>query len=597
MSQCVAGIGSARAWWQRAAVVSLSCVSVVALAAQAGADVPIGRRWASSPPTVDGVISPGEWSTGWPTAIAHGQIRTMNDASFLYVLVDVVDDTVNDPIGTVGGNEFFTLAFDTDLSFSVTPHVDLAYASCQNGVAFVKAYYLGGGAFTGCQTPSPLSLGQPGFGPTLNSATPHRFWEFRLDLAEIGVDPTTWTTSSGDTPHVRVNVGVGSDNPAFIEGSPDPNVYPDLHVAFRLDLATYPLYPPGTAGPTFAGVGLVPSSYIDSLGYATLNIPNYYSATDAPFGGNLNVFTDWNTLYNVRGARSYRVYYSKDGGPATQLLQTWTNFRYISGNWVATAFGPDSLGRYPVPNPAAVPWYLTNLLISWQTGLFPDGSYRLALQLFDGAGNPLPAPPGNLLTLFVTNSPPSPVINGVTYSGDPVCACAIVTQGDVPGSGFRFNLSVSDPNGALDGFSLGGIFGNNQNTGTIYSDTYASHVDADGPNRWNGVSGITVPATPFQASQSCAYSFLLHTWSRAQNGYARLFGDVVYTTSFTILEGTGLGSIAGCGALASSTALGGQLSQCEAPSLSFLPDPRRLQALQREPVVIQEGGGTLAGLK
>ena len=595
MGQCVSRSGGAGAWWHRAAVVALLCVSVGALAAQAAADVPIGRRWASSPPTIDGVVSPGEWTSGWPTAIAHGQIRTMNDASFLYILVDVVDDTVNDPIGTVGGNEYFTLAFDKDLNFAVTPHVDLAYSTCQDGRAFVKAHYLGGGAFTGCQTPNALSQGKPGFGPTFNSATPHRFWEFRLDLAEIGVDPTTWTTSSGDIPHVRVNVGVSSENPAFTQGTPDANVYPDLHLTFRLDLATYPLFPPGSAGPTFAGVGLVPSTFIDSLGYANIHIANYYDATAAPFGGSLNVFTDWNTLYNIRGARFYRVWYSKDGGPATQLLQTWTNFHFVSPNWVATAFGPDGLGRYPVPNPASAAWYLTNLLISWQTGLFADGSYRLALQLFDGAGNPLPAPPGNLLTLFVTNTPPSPTINGVSYSGTPVCACAIVTQGDSP-NGFQFNLSVSDPNGALDGFSLGGIFGNNQSTGTIYSDSYASHMNADGPERWNGVSAISVPATPFRASQSCAYSFLLHASSRAQNGYARLFTDVVYSTSFTILEGAGAGSIAGCGPVATSTALVGQLSQCVAPSLSFLPDPRRLQFLQREPAVIQQGSGTLSGL-
>jgi hypothetical protein len=596
MRRSVPRSARARAWWHGAIVAAVSCVSLVALAARAAADVPVGRRWASSPPTIDGVVSPGEWATGWPTAIAHGQMRTMNDASFLYVLLDVVGDTVNDPIGIVGGNEFFTMAFDTDLNFTITPHVDLAYATCQNGTAFVKAYYLGGSSFTGCQAPSALSQGQPGFGPTLNSATPHRFWEFRLDLAEIGVDPSTWTTSSGDIPHVRVNVGVSSQNPSFTQGTPDPNVYPDLHLAFRLDLATYPLFPPGTAGPTFAGVGLVPSTFIDSLGYATLNIPNYYAATDAPFGGSLNIFTDWNTLYNIRGARFYRVFYSKDGGPATQLLQTWTNFRFVSPNWVATAFGPDGLGRYPLPNPAAAGWYLTNLLISWQTGLFPDGTYRLALQLFDGAGNPLPAPPGNLLTLFVTNSPPVPVINGVTYNGDPVCACAIVTQGDLRGTGFRFNISVTDPHGALNGFSLGGIFGNNQNTGTIYSDSYASHVDADGPNQWNGVSGITVPASVFRATQSCAYSFLLHASSRAQNGYTGLFGDQVYTTSFTILEGTGAGSIAGCTADA-SVALGGRLSQCEATTLTLLPDPRRLQTLRREPAVVQEGSGKLAGLE
>lgn len=541
------------------------------------ADVEIGRRWAASAPVIDGVASPGEWDTARVTPLAHGQLRTMNDASSLYVLLDVTDDTGNDPPGGVGAVDFFVLAFDVDLNFAVTPNVDLIYDTCNDGRPFVKAHYLGGNAFTGCQTTDPDSEGAPGFGPTpaLNAqGANHRFWEFRLKLQEIGVDPSTWTTSSGQIPHVRANVATISANPPFSTAQPDPSLFPGFaNPVFQIDLATSPVFPPGSIGPTFFGVGLVPSSFIDGLGYANINIPNYsYSATAAPFGGNLNVFGNWFLVFT--GAARYRVLYSKNGGPTQPLLQTWTNFRFNFGtlNWDPIAFSPDANGRYPFVNPMEL-WYLPNLLVSWQTGNFGDGTYTLSLELFDGGGNPLPAPPSNSLTLFVDNTPPDPIINSISYDGTEVCACAIVTQGDPP-RGFTFNVSFTDANGALDGVSLFDLFGQNQSTG-IFSDSYASHMNEDGPNRWNGETNLVVPAgSPFRAGTSCAYTFVLSTSSRIQNGYSRLFTHVQFTTSLTILLGSGAGSISGC----SGGGLAGRLSLDSLASVG--PSAPTLRALR-----------------
>lgn len=571
-------------------------LGALALAASAGAaDVEIPRRWATSAPVVDGIVSAGEWTGAQATPLLHGQLRTMNDASFLYVLIDVTGDTVPDPTHGGGVADFFTLAFDTDLSIGVTPNVDVVYAVCSDTRDFVKAYYLGSSTFTGCQDTDPASRGVPGFGPTPASGVNHRFWEFRLLFSEIGVDPSTWTTSSGEIPHVRVNVGTSSANPSFITGEPDPAFYPGLaNPMFQLDLATVPAYPTGSAGPTFFGVGLVPSTYIDSLGYANINIPNYsYSATAAPFGGNLNVFGNWFLAFG--GAAKYRVMASKNGGPAQPVIQTWTNFRFNTGtgNWDPIAFSPDATGRYPFVNPFQI-WYLPYLLISWQTGSFGDGTYVLSLELFDTVGNPLPPPTGNSITLFVDNTPPNPIINHIAYNGTNACACAIVTQGDAP-RGFTFDVSFTDANGALDGVSLAGIFGQNQNTGAIFSDNYGNHVSEDGPERWNGETNVVVPAPAFRAGASCAYSFILSASSRTQNGYSRLFSGVQYTTSLTILLGTGAGSISGCG----GGSLTGHLS-LNSPALMSSAGPSLRAYLGRgfaaddEPA---EQSGTLGGLK
>ena len=55
-------------------------LGALALTATAGAaDVEIPRRWAASPPVIDGVISAAEWSGAQVTPLSHGQLRTMND--------------------------------------------------------------------------------------------------------------------------------------------------------------------------------------------------------------------------------------------------------------------------------------------------------------------------------------------------------------------------------------------------------------------------------------------------------------------------------------------------------------------------------------
>src|SRR6267143_4967352 len=221
----------------------------------------------------------------------------MNDGSFLYVLLDVVDDTTDDPPAHAGPGDYYVLAVDPDLNKGVTPNVDLIYDTCADGRIFIKAFYLSGSTFTGCQPVSALSEAAIGFGGTLHSMTPHRFWEFKLDLAELGVDTSTWTTSSGSLPKVRMNVATISEHPFFSVAQPDPNIFPDLSNTSQIDLATSAVYPAGTAGPVFAGVGLVPSTFIEPSGHASVNIANYYSAIDAPFGGNLNIFGHWNTLF------------------------------------------------------------------------------------------------------------------------------------------------------------------------------------------------------------------------------------------------------------------------------------------------------------
>ena len=193
-------------WIKRAACAAALCGSALAGVNSASADVPILRRWATTPPTINGVVGRGEWSYAQSTALAHGKLMTMNDSHFLYVLIDVVDDTVNNPPAHAGANtgDWFRLAFDVDLNHAVTPHVDLDYSSCNDGQEFVKSIRLSASSWTGCTPTDPQSVGKAGFGPTLNSSVPHRFWEMRLKLSEIGADTGFGSLISFRNPHVRI---------------------------------------------------------------------------------------------------------------------------------------------------------------------------------------------------------------------------------------------------------------------------------------------------------------------------------------------------------------------------------------------------------
>jgi hypothetical protein len=526
--------GSVWAGRWRSWAAPAACAAAVLCAASAHADVRVGRSWAARPPLIDGTVAAGEWNDAQVTTLAHGRMATMNDGRHLYVLLDVTDDTVDDPLGS--SRELFTLAFDVDLNRAVTPGVDLAYATCGSARPFVKTHYLGLYTFDGCRTVSAGSAGAIGFGTTPASpTTAHRVWEFQLEFAEIGVVPAAWTTLP-DAPHVRVNVGLGSQTPSFLQGEPQPDVFPaDLSLVFRVDLAIAPVFPPGSTGLTFAGVGFVPANLIDSSGYATVNVPGYsYGVTDAPFGGGLNVFGNWADLY-AQGARTYRVLHAAPGAPPAPLLETWTNFRHTGATWSPRAIGPDAAGRYTVPPPGEA-WYLPNLLVTFRTNGLADGTYTLSLELFDATGAPLPAPADNSLMLRVINTRPEANLHHILYGGVPIPACSIVWSGPTP-SDFTFEITAADGNGALGGWSLGAVYGDNQRA-HIAGDDYAANVGADGDNRWNGIRTTLLPTT-WRAPVQCAYALTVSAWSRSQNGYGPAVPGASYTKTFTYLAGTG----------------------------------------------------------
>ena len=191
-------------------------------------------------PNIDGTIGFGEWPdrTDNQLELQSGFVRIVNDRARLYILIDLLEDTVDD--GAVP-RDFFYLTFDVDRDGAITPDVDLDYTLSPGQANIRYRYYLGPDLLTGLQ-PETFSSMARGFGcffgdgslqanlravPPSSTCNPHRVWEIAIDLKEINAGP-------GDT--LRMGLRAASPNPAFIENVP-ANFISDFSNLIKVQLA------------------------------------------------------------------------------------------------------------------------------------------------------------------------------------------------------------------------------------------------------------------------------------------------------------------------------------------------------------------------
>jgi hypothetical protein len=300
----------------------------------------------------------------------------------------------------------------------------------------------------------------------------------------------------------------------------------------RTNLAALPMEP------VFLGVGHVPSTSIDSNGYATTAAGYFFPVRDVPFGGSLNVFGNLNNFRGL-GASHYRVLVAREGGAFVPITASWTAYRW---NTTTLQFEPELIApvtgtdRYAIPSeyPAAPQrWYPTFLMVRWPTSL--NGKHELRVELYSslGAAAPLPSPAGNSLFVQVDNTPPTIVLHAIRRhdTGVVIKACEIVSP-PVPNS-FDFRVTASDANHHMLSYSLTAWWGDNVPPATVFADSYGAHIDAEGPNFWSGVSNVVLPAAGWAAKCNCAHTFILEGWKRTIDGYNYILYDR-YHQSVTI---------------------------------------------------------------
>ena len=482
----------------------------------------VRSAWALTPIAIGGALTAAEWDDAGHMTIPGGTLMAKNDATYLYVALDLTADTGNDP----GTGDYFWFTVDVDRNGAITPHRDVNYGVYPGQPNHIgRQYYLGPSSWTGILNEVSSARCAVGFGTSGNSATPHRRWELRIPLAEIGVD----LAASPTPPAVRFGLRTSSTTPPATRELP-ANFHADFSNLPRILLATAPdvHYPPGLAGPVIGGVGLIPATQIDGDGYA--NTPAAYAlhVVDAPFGGVLHLIGNRTTLQALwgAGARRYKVMRRVGtAGAFAPVRQSWSNYRWAGLTYVLESYGPDAADSYPLLDPAQ-DYSIDDLLLEWNTTAEANGVHQFQVAFFTAAMAPVTSA-AQTLTVMVDNTPPHVEIVDLLHDGASVPACAIVNLASAT-DGVQVRVTAQDPEGHLGAYSTAAGYGDGQSVALPGgSDSYAGH--ASPTHQWAGVTNLLVPAAgEWVPPQTCAYQFSVTGTSRVTNGYSAGF---LYSTA------------------------------------------------------------------
>lgn len=479
----------------------------------------VTSTWASTVPFTSGTFSPGEWTGAGTLPMPGGFLFAKNDATCLYLALDLVNDNGNSP----GVGDYFWLSFDVDRSGSITPNFDINYGIYPSlPIKIGKQFYVGPGTWTGILPTPSLAAAQQGFAATSSSPVPHRIWELRIPLTDLGITALGALT----LPSVRFGLRVASSTPSFVTDFP-PSFFTNFAGLHTIYLATAPgtVYPPGTAGPVIGGVGLIPFTQITG-GRATTLSPYVPTVTHAAFGGVLNLMYNRPNVVGfwAVGARRYTVLHRVgSSGTFTPLRRTWSNYRWTGTDFVLEAFAPDGSDRYELKNPA-IDYSTKDLLFQWNTTgsagepPTPTGIHEFQIQFFT-AGGAVVASPAQTLQLYVDNALPQVQLYEIRYKGAVIAPCAIVDITETPDP-VQVRYRAFDPEGNLLGYALQAYYGG---PGTPPITLLPAGVGSYPGGTWTGVADTTVncPVTPTRFPPvTCAYQFRLSATPRVTNGYS-----------------------------------------------------------------------------
>ena len=199
----------------------------------------ITSEWAPSVPSVDGMVLAGEWDSAEvidltlvvPINGVEGEVRIMNDAGSLYILIDAYGDL------TLDTNDYASMAFDTDNDgVGTDDHEDQFYLSGTGQTHYV--YDTAWWAWHCSPFDHDGLYGEAGFGPSPTDARDHRIYEFSIPLSLLGAvqgdtlgfvlrSDSYWGLYDG-------SMGTHSDWPMSFPSFPELSVFPDLILASSL---------------------------------------------------------------------------------------------------------------------------------------------------------------------------------------------------------------------------------------------------------------------------------------------------------------------------------------------------------------------------
>ncbi|MBV7339854.1 hypothetical protein KFU94_68915 [Chloroflexi bacterium TSY] len=205
----------------------------------------ISSTYAATAPRLDGVLDFGEWPTADSFQFDGGWLAVRNDDLRLYILINLLEDTTADePLATAPWGDRVWLTIDVDRDGEITNDNDLRYALVPGTYNMRQQYYLGPGTWRQLQLEASRSgfatdfdcffadesrsvSVLPDFPFPIVNCSPHRIWEFGIDLAEINV-------KAGEIVHLGLSVS--SQNPSFTRDIP-ANLHYDFSNLVKVALA------------------------------------------------------------------------------------------------------------------------------------------------------------------------------------------------------------------------------------------------------------------------------------------------------------------------------------------------------------------------
>ncbi|HLK15003.1 MAG TPA: hypothetical protein VKT78_09370 [Fimbriimonadaceae bacterium] len=480
-----------------------------------------------TPPPLTGLLPVAEWSGTAAMAIPRGTLMAQNDATHLYVGLDLTAET-----GAANPNDYFWFVVDLNDNGVIDANRDKLFSDWPGSPNRLGMWLMAGPDETwpASNTQVIPSQVREGFGPSMNSATPHRQWQLAFALSDLNItiDPTA------PAPVVRFGIRIATD-PGFIAENP-PNPLGDFSNLNEIILAVVPSATVGSLGPVIGSVGLIGTGLIGADGYCNIPpaTPYYFHPQEAAFSGTLNLIGNVATLTALwaAGARKYKVLHRFGdtaahvaAQPWTPILQSWANYEIVGPNDVWQSFGPDGSGFYPMVDPA-LPYTIQNLVFQWTSAGEPDDLHQFEFQFFQANGAAV-ASPAQVLTLKLDNQPAIVELINVLHAGAPVSPCAIVNLSSIS-DGVQIAYEAFDPEGDLYSYTLEADYGHG-NRVAVYSDNYTAH--ANPAHNWQGVTSDTRPVPPavWVPPATCAYMFQISAWTRTTNGYQF---PVIETTDF-----------------------------------------------------------------
>ncbi|HZT29598.1 MAG TPA: hypothetical protein VFA33_06945 [Bryobacteraceae bacterium] len=465
--------------------------------------------WAAAPMLISGSFSPGEWSGAGILPIPGGYLMVKNDQKFLYLALDLVMDTGSSP----GVGDYFWFSFDVNGNRGITPNRDVNYGIYPMlPIRLGRQYYLGPGVWTGILNQPTTSLARQGFGPSPASPAPHRIWEMRLDLAEVGVTPGAIAPMT----EVPFGLRVASTSPAFVYDYP-ANFYLDFSRLPEIVLAAGPEDEYGThAGAVIGGVGLIPATVITN-GRATTDHTYYPYVQNAAFTGVMHLIGNRVTMGNLwnAGARKYRMFHRTGAQAFAPLTQIWSNYRWSGSTYVIESYTPDADNKYNLPDPGA-DYSIDDLLFQWNSYGFEPGMHEFRVEFYNAVGGVVPSV-AQTLGLFLDNNLPDVRILAIRYRGTMVAPCDIVDILETADP-VEVQIRVWDAEGDLYSYALNAYYGDN----LVFAPALASVSYPGGDWQGPGDEWRVAPTTPKFPPVTCAYQLRLSAYPRTTNGYGYL---------------------------------------------------------------------------